>query len=290
MEFMKQKSMLETCVESLRQRSFSTAYNTTFKLVRADTEELRGKAYRLRYKVYCDENGFEWTNPEQYIETDGYDDRSVHYILMHRVSGETVGTLRVVLPNDDHPSQSLPVQQSCDHPLLQDDLRILSLCEISRFCTAPRFRQREGDGRYLSSYSAQDIGSGYVQNSLVFARRTIPYAPAALMQGAFEAALQARIMDCVWMVEPAHIPSLHMLGFPYSALGPKVDHHGGLQPIIFNIKHVLDNMKRVAPHCWDIVSDNGRIQIMADRLHQNDWKDQLIDEMCKDAIMNQFVS
>ncbi|MCF8496788.1 MAG: PEP-CTERM/exosortase system-associated acyltransferase [Alphaproteobacteria bacterium] len=274
-----QKSLLESYVEIVKQRSFSTAYRTTFRLLRADTMALKHKAYRLRFEVYADENGFEWTHPDQYLETDSYDDRSVHYILQHRVSGETVGTVRVVLPDENKPEASLPIQETCEHPLLHDGSRVQSLCEISRFCTAARFRSRRGDGRFLSAYSDQDITGGYVQDKVVFARRTIPYAPAALLQGAFESALRARITDCVLMVEPDHLPSLQKLGFAYNLLGPEIIHHGGMQPLIFNIKHVLDNMRRVAPHCWDIVSDDGRLQDMADRLDQNDWKDRVLEEV-----------
>ena len=254
-------------------------------MIHADSKELRGRCYRLRHKVLCEEHGYECpTEPDSFVERDEYDDRARHFLLKHRVSHECVGTLRVVLPNDERPGESFPAQKLCDHPLLKFDSRALRLCEISRFVMAPRFRKRAGDGNFLSSYSEQDIVQVEDNGKTKQIRRQIPYAQAALLQGAFEAAMQAQILDCIWMVEPAHMQSLQQIGFPYRVLGPQIKAHGGLQPLIFNIKHVLDNMRCDAPNCWTIISDNGRLQEMADDLSQNLWQDDLIDQACKDMI------
>jgi N-acyl amino acid synthase of PEP-CTERM/exosortase system len=279
------KSLLKACTSALKQYSFTNTYHNTFELVRADSPILKEKAYRLRHKVYCEEHGYECpTDKGSFMESDEFDDRSLHFLLMHKVSHETVGTLRVILPHDEQPGRSFPAQQLCDHPLLQFDSRALSLCEISRFCMAPRFRKRDEDGKFLSAYHDQDTLEVQENGKPVTVRRRIPYPQAALLTGAFEAALNARILDCVWMVEPGHLRSLDKIGFAYRVLGPKVKRHGGVQPLVFNIKHVLDNMRTKAPHCWDIVSDSGRLQEMADMLHQNDWHDRLIDEDCWEEI------
>jgi N-acyl amino acid synthase of PEP-CTERM/exosortase system len=186
--------------------------------------------------------------------------------------------LRVVLPNDEHPSQSFSAQEVCDHPLLQQDSRALTLCEISRFCMAKNFRKRELDGFLLPAYYDQDMIETKHNGHVKFIRRKIPYAPLGLLAGAFESALTARITDCVWMVEPRQLWSLKKIGLNYRVLGPHIDHHGGLQPVIFNIKNVLDSMHRQKPNCWEVVSEEGRIQKMADDLQQNDWQDALIDD------------
>lgn len=273
------KSFIRACVDTLEQRSFTAAYNKTFDLVQALSPDDLGKAHRLRHKVYCEEHRFECPAEKgSYLEQDKYDDRSVHYYLSHKVSGETVGTLRVILPNDERPGESFPIQEHCDHPLLQQDARALTLCEISRFCMAPRFRKRPNDGKFLSTYHDPDEVETQKNGRVALVRRRITYPQAALLRGAFETALHARIMDCVWMVEPRHLWSLNRIGFPYRVLGPHVKIHGGLQPVIFNIKHVLDTMRRKEPSCWEIVSDSGRLQEMADELARNDWHDGLIDD------------
>lgn len=274
------KGIIETCVDAYKQFSFLGAYNKTFELARADTPEQKEIAYRLRHEVYCEENQFESALPwnSNGLEYDAYDERSVHYLLMRRESGDAAGTLRIILPDDARPSESFPIQKQCRHPVLHNNDRVLTLFEISRFCMAKRFRKRENDGRLLSAYYDQDVVEGKSGGKVAFFRRRIPYAPAALLRGAFETALNARIMEGVWMVDPVHMLSLERIGFEHRSLGPHVSYHGGAQPVIFNIKAVLDAMRARNPHCWDVVSDSGRLQEMADDLCLNDWSDALSDE------------
>ena len=283
------KTLIQACkdtlAQTLGQHSFDTAYKKTFELIHANTPELKDRTYRMRHKISCEEHGHECpTAPGSYLECDEFDDMSEHFILKHRISNEMVGSLRVVLPNDESPSASFPLQKYCDHPLLKFDEKALRLCEISRFCTAKRFRKRKKDGRYLSAYSPQDIIKAHESGKMRYIRRRIPYTQAALLQGAFEIAMKEGILDCLWMVEPEHLESLQQIGFSYRILGPKLDVHGGMQPLIFNIKHVLDNMKHNAPHCWVVISDNGRLQKTADELAQNCWHDNLMDQACQDMI------
>lgn len=273
-----EKTLLSVMLDHYKQQSFLKAYEDAFELVRATTPAQRERVFQLRYDVFCRENKFEKPPYDgDMFEYDAYDDRAVHFLLIHRASGDAAGTLRVILPNDEFPSQSFPAQKIARHPLLQSESKVLTLCEISRFCMASRFRRREHDGRLLSAYSDQDIVQGTKNGRPALFRRLIPYAPAALLRGALEAALEARIMEGIWMVDTNHLESLKKIGFDCRPLGPHVHHHGGQQPVIFNIKHVLDCMRRLNPHCWDVISDRGRLQGIADALQRNDWQDGLLD-------------
>lgn len=277
-------SLLESCIETLTNRqSFKDAYENTFELIRAEDEDARDKVLRLRYRVYCREHELESPcETDSYTEHDEYDARSAHFILRHRISNEIAGTVRVILPDDTSASSGLQAQTLCDHPLLhRQDAEAPRLCEISRFCTASRFRKRDGDGKFLSAYFDQDLIETDENGKTRTIRRMIAYMPAALMCGAFEAAMEAGILDCVWLVEPCHLESLQQIGFSYATLGPQVDYHGGAQPVIFNIKHSLDNMHREAPHCWEVVSDGGRLQDLADALAQDMWQDNLVKNYSK---------
>lgn len=285
------KSLIKKCADKIEHHSFTSAYNKTFELIHCDSDELKDKTYRMRHRIYCQEYGHECPVAEgSYLEHDQFDERAVHFMLRHKISNEITGSLRVILPNDERPGESFPAQQQCDHPFLQSDSNAVRVCEISRFCMAPRFRQRAIDGDYLSSYHAPDNGDGHSIKNVLFARRRISYPQAALLRGAFETALGARIMDCIWMVEQKHLPSLQQIGFDYRILGPHLDHHGGVQPLIFNIKHVLDVMQRKAPAVWDIISDGGRLQHIADQLAHDDWQDRLISEDCLDKIYRKLTS
>lgn len=281
-----QKEYLKAAMDAMREHSFLSTYRKTFTLFRADTDAWKEHVFRLRYDVFCDENLF--VNPDSHpekLESDSYDDRAEHYILMHRGTSKVVGTLRVILPDDEQPGQSFPVQQVCDHTLLKRDSRVTRMCEISRFCMAKNFRKRELDGTLLPAYYDQDQIETKTALGTKTIRRKIPYAPLALLSGAFESALNAGISDCVWMVEPGHLWSLKKIGVNYRVLGPHVDHHGGLQPVIFNIKNVLDDMHRSRKHCWDVISDEGRLQKIADELAQSNWQDSLFDDSAAERVI-----
>jgi N-acyl amino acid synthase of PEP-CTERM/exosortase system len=274
-------SLFEICLKAIRQRSFLTAYRSTFNVVRADSDEQKDKAFRLRYQVHRLENGStsHGLRYDDAIERDMYDSHAVHHLLIHKPSGEVMGTVRTVLPSDENPARSFPLQNVCDHPYIHTEEKVPKLCEISSLCVAAKFRRRPDDGRFLPAYHDQDWRVQFRDGHLAYLRRRIPYAPLGLLAAAFDAALQAKIMDCVLAVEPEHLKSLERIGFAYRPLGPKVELHGTMQqPVVFNIKHTLDHMLTESPHCWDVVSDMGALHKTANGLYVNEWQDRLFDE------------
>src|SRR5579872_4358985 len=72
-------------------------HNIYFQTCLADTPALTETAYRIRYQVYCLERGFE--NADQQVggmELDAYDSRALAGLLIHRPSGDAMGTVRLV--------------------------------------------------------------------------------------------------------------------------------------------------------------------------------------------------
>lgn len=270
---MSYKSLFKTCLDAIRQQSFHTAYRNTFDVVRAETDEQKDLAFRLRYQVYRIEYGPQQAlRYEDAIERDIYDERAVHHLLIHRPSGELMGTARTILPDRDNPERSFPVQNVCDHPYIHMEDKVQALCEISSLCVAAKFRRRPDDGRFLPAFHDQDWRVQFREGRLAYLRRRIPYAPLGLLGAAFEAALQADVLECVLAVEPEQLHSLERIGLSCRPLGPRVEMFGAEhQPVVFNIKHTLDHMLETSPHCWDVVSDMGRRHKMANTLYLDDW-------------------
>jgi N-acyl amino acid synthase of PEP-CTERM/exosortase system len=71
-------------------------FDEEFRLVVADTEQLRRASFALRHEVYCRELGFEPVRADG-LERDAYDHRALHYLLAHVPSGVWAGCVRVVL-------------------------------------------------------------------------------------------------------------------------------------------------------------------------------------------------
>ena len=79
---MSTQDFLNACLESMQSKSFYNDYHKSFRMLRADSNALREIVYRLRYEVYCNENGMEIkaeSAEASALEQDSYDDRSQHY-------------------------------------------------------------------------------------------------------------------------------------------------------------------------------------------------------------------
>src|SRR4051812_17676770 len=63
-------------------------YNSVFSSSIADTPEDRDESFRVRFQVYCIDNGFEdpANNPDG-LEHDCFDSHSVHSVLTHNATG-----------------------------------------------------------------------------------------------------------------------------------------------------------------------------------------------------------
>ena len=86
--------------------------------------------YRLRYQVYVDEWGFE--KPEDHcfgLETDVYDQHSVHVYACSAHTGNVIGTARLIL-NSNLP---FPVEQFFEIQDFPSGTALKKVSEISRF-------------------------------------------------------------------------------------------------------------------------------------------------------------
>ncbi len=283
-------SVLQACYQAIRQHSFLGAYNDTFDVVRADSEEMQEKIFRLRYQVFCEENNCEQTGayPDGLLK-DAYDDGALHFALVHRETGEVAGAVSVVIPRGEKTEGVFPVQAQCDHPLIHMETEVRRLCEISRLFMAPKFRRRPEDGHFLPAYYEQDWGFKFGDGKIDYFRRQIPYAPLGLLKAVFDTALQNRIMDCVWMVESPQLKALQEIGLGYRVLGPRLNGPVPRQPVIFNIKIALDTMRDKNLHCYELVSDRGRLARLADEQNRNYWQDHVFGAECWDQIYNKFL-
>ena len=287
----KNESFMQACMRAVRQQTFYAQYWKTFEIVRADTDEQKRKAFRLRYKIFAEENGFiDPVSCEDGLEYDRFDDHAIQFLLMHKMSGEVAGTLRLIMPNEATPLTSYELQKSCDHPLLQIENRAMGMCEISRLCMAQRFRKRERDGRVLPAYYEQDSGEENKKpgKAPLFHRR-IPFAPLGLMMAAFDAALANGITECVTAYEVDQLYTFNRLGIDYRVLGPRLYNMGETQPLIFNIRTALDGMAESNPECFEVASDKGRLLTYARELFRHEWQDSVMSGPSHEKILEKLV-
>ena len=201
-------------------QDFLSCYREHFEVVRASTPTLLDQVYRLRYQVYCVENAYE--DPDRQpggLETDIYDERSVHALLVHRGSEAVAGTVRVILPGTDQQSPPLPINIVADSEQ-RELLRRLPHCtaELSRFAVSKEFRQRCAD--------AED-------------RRMLRYITIGLIRGALEMCRDHDIQYVCAVMERSLIRLLGRLGFVFDHLGGLIEYHGARQPCVAQVNQIV---------------------------------------------------
>lgn len=201
----------------------------------ANTTEYRREVYALRHQVYCEELHFEEAKPEQ-IETDEFDERSIHCCIRHLSSKNLAGTLRLITSNN--PDEALPIKYFCNHALTHPELhpdRFLprQICEISRLAVPAAFRKRQID-------QFEGVATGAINESTFSTQelRFFPYLAVSLYLSAIAMTYKTRRFHVFVMMEPRLARSLNFVGIRFQPIGPVIDYHGRRAPFYINSRQI----------------------------------------------------
>lgn len=219
-------------------------YNADFSCILADTPGLLRLAHEIRYQVYCVEKPFE--NPEQHAEgreSDDFDQRSAHVLLTSRSTGEGIGTVRLVLPDQAAP-QSFSMAQILEYYGTDSPVPIAHTAEVSRFSVSKRSRPRK-DG-------AIDFRSRGL-------RRAEPLMSLGLIQGLIRMSATYRITHWCAVMEPKLLRMLAAMGIHFIPVGALLDYHGMRQLCYCKVNTVLATVRSERPSFWEIITDGGTL-------------------------------
>ncbi|MDA8962358.1 PEP-CTERM/exosortase system-associated acyltransferase, partial [Congregibacter sp.] len=220
-----------------------------FELSLALTDEQKADVYRVRYSVYCEEFGYE--DPKAFLdemETDAFDDQSIHCLVTHKSSGVPAGCVRLVTVED---STRMPMEDHCDGSLDADffshfESRRGSMAEISRLAVEGQFRRRRGE-------KATRFGE---TDSLHFAareKRTFSLIAVSLFLAATAAADLMRRKDCFAIMEPFLPAILRRTGVTVKRVGEDFDYKGVRAPYYVNIDEAIRNAPDELRLCYEVV-------------------------------------
>jgi N-acyl amino acid synthase of PEP-CTERM/exosortase system len=231
---------------------FVASYDRYFEVVRATTPEQLDLAHRLRYQVYCIENSFE--DPARCSdgrEVDEDDNRSAHALLLHRQSGATAGTVRLIMPLLDDGRRPLPIERTLDPAarLRLEPLPRHLVAEVSRFAVSKNFRRRHGDGHYAEAGFSRSLAGRAARD-----RRLIPFITFGLLRAVFAICLEHGIIHLAAMMEPALLRLLFRLGLVFEPLGGLVEHHGLRQPCVARLVDLARRSREEASLLWHYAS------------------------------------
>ncbi|GAC1337511.1 MAG: hypothetical protein NVSMB18_02520 [Acetobacteraceae bacterium] len=196
----------------------------------ARTPEQVLEAKQLRFKVYCEERGYE--PGDGGIEQDEYDDNARHVLVRSRVTGEVYGTVRIVLSNDQDTGLGFPMARVCDDYVL-GPLPQGATGEISRFALT---RDRTG------------ISPG-----------TAALMRLCLIQGIVQVSGELGLTHWCAIMERTLLRLLRSTSIYFLPVGPTVEYHGTRQPAIWTLSDGLERMRRENPQIWAFLTLDGTL-------------------------------
>ena len=212
-----------------------------FSLVPAISDADREATFRIRYRVYCEEFGYEPADhfPRQ-MESDAFDDVAAHCLIIHRASEQPAGCVRICPGTVDGESCPLPLDKACTQsldPVAMARFQVprSQVCEASRFAVDGAFRRRSGETlTRFGEIAALDLTD--------VERRTFPALSVVLMLAgnAMAQLLQRPFMYAV--MEPFLPRLLRRSGLIFHRMGKDMDYHGIRAVYISDTREFVDGM------------------------------------------------
>ena len=203
----------------------------------ARTPEQILEAKQLRYRVYCEERGFE--PGENGVEQDDHDANSVHVLVRHRATGRVYGTVRVIMSKRDEGGLGFPMERVCEDYVLAP-LPVAATAEISRFALT---RDRSG----LSPEAAALIR-------------------LFLIRGVVQASGELGLTHWCAIMEKTLLRLLRSTSLYFVPVGPAVEYHGMRQPAVFPLADGFERMRRENPSIWSLLTGDGSL-----------WSESVVD-------------
>lgn len=224
---------------NLVNQSMSESFFEYFDISYAATQLQRDQVGNIRFRVYCEEFGYEPRSafPDE-IERDTFDAQSLHNLVTHKATNTPAGCVRLVLANDD---ELLPFEKFCSKSLEgeffeQNTVPREGISEISRLAVDTQFRRRTGERatRYGGGLEVADISKQE--------QRTFPVIAVACYLGAMVAG-NASGRNCAFAMMEPYLPRLlRRSGISTLKVGKELDYHGIRAPYYMTLEDAINGM------------------------------------------------
>lgn len=242
------------------QEDVSTIFNSVFNVQLANSPELINEVFEVRYQVYCIDRPFE--DPRCFAdkrEHDSYDPRSAHALIRHRMTGDSVAAVRLVMAGDTPEQADFPMEGRCVHRMDQEAQEAIAetrrdrIAEISRMAVSREFRRRLNEGRSVSGISEP----AYYSDSEI-GRRALPYISLGLFAAILQMSVKHGITHWMAVMEPAQLRLLKRFGVEFDHVGPLMEYHGHRRPAFTEAASLLEGIRQRRPDVWSLITDGGR--------------------------------
>ncbi len=238
----------------------STIFNSVFSVQLATSPEVINEVFEVRYQVYCIDRHFE--DPDCFAdkrEHDAYDPRSAHALIRHRITGDSVAAVRLVMAGDNPEQADFPMERPCVHRMDQQakdaiaGARREQIAEISRMAVSREFRRRLNEDE-----SASGISDFACYSDAEIGKRAMPYISLGLFAGILQMSVRHGITHWMAVMEPAQLRLLKRFGVEFDHVGPVMEYHGRRRPAFTEAASLIKGIRKRRPDVWALITDNGR--------------------------------
>ncbi|MDN3919216.1 PEP-CTERM/exosortase system-associated acyltransferase [Roseateles violae] len=235
---------------SSSRRNLGGTFNELFKLEPALDTASKQEVYRIRHEVYCRDLGWEPVR-EDGMETDAYDEHSIHCLLRRRDSGLAVGCTRLILTQPEAPATLLPMEISCadviDRQLVDPAaLPRDTIGEVSRLAVVNSFRQRKGESGTPMALAEDDFGSNA-------GMPRFPFIPVSLYLGAAAIARHMGVEHVFVLTEPRLAAHFNRIGFDIRSIGGTIEHRGTRVPSVLSSSKVVAELRPLIKPLYEVI-------------------------------------
>ena len=228
------------------------------------------KIYKLRYKVYCQEWGYDnHINHSDEIITDAYDEHAIH-IAVRDEAKKIVGAVMLILNS----SEEYPIEKYCELTINREELPRENLAEISRLVIHREYRRRAEDKYiYGNDEERRSIGSFHFpqrytglsmhsrrsddkyMNKKNIKRTNISYSERRarhevllnLYKAIYHESKKRNITHWYSFMTKGILILLTRFGFVFEEIGDPVDYHGIRTPYLGEIEKIEQELLNTTP-------------------------------------------
>lgn len=216
----------------------------------AHTDQRIADVYSLRYKVYCEERGFE--RPEDHpgaAERDEYDEVATHFAAIRQQ--RVIGTARIIF----HTGKGFPLEKHArvEGSLLQEIGRD-AIGEVSRLAFSKEYRQ------FYQGIEAREGSEAAEQPPPRGAGRNHPECDLILRlyRCIYQECREKNITHLIAIMADGLYRLLAMNGIEFAPIGPPVEYHGRRTPYICCIEKSLQQLKDNRPATYRFITGRWR--------------------------------
>lgn len=233
-------------------RFVSSGGGIMFEFRKADHDkQLMDEIYRLRFKVYCDEWGFE--KPEDHpggIEIDKYDNHSVHFAAFWEDGGNMIGTVRLICPSEE----GFPLYSHCS---VDADLSFLgenAIGEISRLAISKQLRRRRPD---RALYDGEMLELEEEETPLVVRerRKNENAIVLGLYRCIYKESIERGMTHLYAVMARGLFLLLKKISINFRQIGPEVQYHGTRTPYILDLAQMMVDLEKNNPQLHQYFRD-----------------------------------